>query len=203
MNSNSQNFLKHAGELIKGAIADAEGLIKESQEARDKAAWEATCNLICHAALNVFDKGYKKPIAKQFKQDVAQVLGISEKQASKYTETISAALGVRMDKGGLKGGGIKGLRVPAMVSPDEVAEFCSALEITTLGGLRRACQKDKDPIETMARQFQKLETDARDEVLKLVKELDAAPPKVAKEAAAKAHKATPKATKVNGVEATV
>ena len=36
---------------------------------------------------------------------------------------------------------------------------------------------------------------------KLVKELDAAPPKVAKEAAAKAHKAAPKATKVNGAAA--
>lgn len=201
-NSNSANFLKRAGELIKDELGKGEQIETLVGE-RNAIVWDACCNLICHAAINVFVNAktgnpfYSKTIAVKFKEDVSNELGISVKQAGKYTETISAALGVRMDKSGLKGGGIKGLRVAAMDGPEEVREFCKALDepVETLGALRRAVREEGDSeIVKLAKKLHKQGKVERDEIMSLVKKLDDAAFKAADEQDKKAAKKQAKAS---------
>lgn len=190
------NFLRIAGQLIKDELGKGEQIETLTDE-RNAVVWDACCNLICHAALNVFvnpktgNPFYSKNIAAKFKDDVVHELGISVKQAGKYTETISAALGVRMDKTGLKGGGIKGLRVAALDGVDEVKTFCKALDepVETLGGLRRAVREDgESEIVKLAKKYQKLGKVEREELQSIVKRLDDAAFKAADEQDRKAEK---------------
>lgn len=201
-NSNSMNFLKRAGELIKDELGKSEQIETLTGE-RNAIVWDACCNLICHAAINVFvspktgNPFYSKNIALKFKEDVSQELGISVKQAGKYTETISVALGVRLGKSGLKGGGIKGLRVAAMDGPEEVREFCKALDepVETLGALRRAVREEGETeIVKLAKKLHKQGKVERDEIMSLVKKLDAAAFKAADEQDRKVHKKAAKAS---------
>lgn len=200
-NSNSMNFLKRAGELIKDELGKNEQIETLTGE-RNVVVWDACCNLICHATLNVFVSPktgaafYSKNIAAQFKEDVSKELGISVKQAGKYTETISAALGVRLDKTGLKGGGIKGLRIAAMDGVESVKDFCKALDepVETLGGLRRAVREEgESDIVKLAKKLHKQGKVERDEIMSLVKKLDEAAFKAADEQDKKAAKKQAKA----------
>lgn len=192
MASNSENFLHKAGLLIKGEIADANETIKTTREARDKAVWQAICNLFCHAVVNIFADGYSKAAAAKFKAEVAENCNIKEKQAGKYTETISAALAMRGTRAGIKAG-IPGVYEAAQEGPDTVFDFFAKLAepVNTLGGLQRLIRKPVNVTQKVAEAFAKLDETDRDTVLKLVKRMD--------ENAAKAQAAADKrAASVNG-----
>lgn len=194
MTTNSGNFLHKAGLLIKGEIADATSTIKENQEARNKAMWQAVCNLFCHAAVNVFGAGYSKVAAAQFKTEVATNCGITEKQASKYTETISAAMKMRGTRKGIKS--IPGLFEAAQEGPGQVEKLFSEMAepVNTLGGLTRLIREPGDPLRKLAEKLSNLDGTDREAVEKMVKKMD----ELAEKAKAAADR---KATKVNGAAA--
>ena len=173
---NSRHFLTTAATLIKGEISQQSEVMAGAKEARDKAMWQATCNLVCYAAMTAFAKGYSRKLAVAFAEELAETCGIKQKQAEKYTSSISLALGVRMGKSKtMKESGIKGLRAAAISGVEDVVELFKAQPepIDSLGALMRALRKDKDKVQEAAERFVKWsdeeQAEFRDAVARLEK----------------------------------
>lgn len=170
--SNSQNFLKAASNLIKGDLSRLDSELKERREERGGVLYGILCNLICHAQINVFDSGYTKKAAAQFKADVVVEVGISEKQAGKYTESISAGLGVRGVRKGMRP--IDGLPAAAMDGLKAVAEFLKERDVETFNAFTKAVRIEETPAHKVAKQMHKLTDTQRAKVQEIVAKLDKA-----------------------------
>lgn len=156
----SNSYLKVAGNLIKGALADANEQLKKGNEEKRGVLWKVLVNLICYANNEVFAQGYTKKLAKQFKTDLMEEAGISDKQAAKYTESISSALGVRGIRAGMKV--IDGLPAAANDGVKMVEDLLKAKEIETFTAFVRAVRTEKTPVQVAAIQLMKLTPKQRD-----------------------------------------
>src|SRR6185436_7361501 len=137
---NSQSFLRKAANILKGELAECNTALKETREAQRGAQWRILCNLICHAAQEVFTEGYSRQIASKFREDWVKASGLSAKQASKWTESISAALGVRGLRKGLKP--LEGLMAVGKEGTDEVDKYLKAREITSFNEFMAATRTE-------------------------------------------------------------
>lgn len=169
MATNIGNYLKAAGDLIKGDLADINSELKAGRERRQGTLWRVLTNLICYAANGVFIDGYSKKGAKQFRADVMAETSLSEKQASKYTENISAALGVRGVRKGVRA--IDGLDAAAKEGVKMVEDFLKGAEIETFNQFMAAVRVDPTPVEKAAKVLSKLTEDQRNKAMERAKEL--------------------------------
>jgi hypothetical protein len=168
--SNTANFLKTAGDLIKGDLADINSELKMGRERRQGTLWQVLTNLICYGATAVFADGYTKKAAKQFRADVMAETSLSEKQASKYTENISAALGVRGVRKGVRA--IDGLDAAAKDGVKMVADFLKGAEIETFNQFMAAVRIDPTPVEKAAKVLHRLTVEQRTKAMARAVELD-------------------------------
>lgn len=167
--SNTANYLKTAGDLIKGDLANINEELKKGREAKNGVLWEVLANLLVYANTKVFAGGYTKKLAKQFKMDVCAETGLSEKQAGKYTESISAGLGVRGIRKGLKT--IEGLTA-ACDDVKTVKAFLNAAEITTFNKFIAATRVDLTPVQTAAKVLAKLTPAQRNSAVEMAEKMD-------------------------------
>lgn len=167
--SNTANFLKTAGDLIKGELADVNSELKTGREKRQGVLWRVLTNLICYATNSVFQDGYSKKAAKQFRADVMSETSLSEKQSGKYTENISAALGVRGVRKGVRA--IDGLDAAARDGVRSVEDFLKAAEIETFNQFMAAVRIDPSPVEKAAKVLSKLTEEQRKKAMDRAVEL--------------------------------
>lgn len=167
--SNIKNYLKTAGDLIKGDLANANSAIKEARDERNGVLWKVLTNLLVYANTEVFAQGYTKKLAKQFKSDVMAETGLSEKQAGKYTESISAALGVRGIRKGVRS--IDGLPA-ACDDVATVAAFLTAAEIDTFNKFIKATKVDLTPVQSAAKVLAKLTPGQRQSAVEMAEKMD-------------------------------
>ena len=170
--SNSNNYLKAAGNLLKGDLSTLDAQLKAAREERGGVLFDILCNLTCHAAINVFKDGYTKKLASQFKQDVVAEVGISEKQAGKYTEAISAGLGVRGVRKGMRS--IEGLPVAAADGINDLKDFFKAREIETFNAFTKAVRIEESSVHKVAKALHKLTKEQRVKANEIMEKLDAA-----------------------------
>lgn len=171
MTSNIRHYLKAAGDLIKGDLANAEEALKEGRETRKSVLWQVLCNLLPYAQNHVFREGYSRKLAAQFRDDLVKETGLSEKQAAKYTESISAGLGVRGLRKGLKM--IDGLPA-ACGSVKDTEEFLVAIKIDTFNKFRSAVRVDKTPVQDVGERLHKLTDHQRTLAMQVATRLDKA-----------------------------
>lgn len=169
LKNDPSNFLTTAGTLIKGELADINSELKSGREKRQGVLWRVLTNLVCYAANHVFVDGYSKKAAKQFRADVMAETSLSEKQSGKYTENISAALGVRGVRKGVRA--IDGLDAAAKGGVKMVEDFLKAAEIETFGQFMSAVRIDPTPVEKAAKVLSKLTEEQRNKALERAKEL--------------------------------
>lgn len=162
-------FLREAGTIIKGELADVNAELASGREKKKGVLWRVLTNLICYAANKVYAEGYTKKNAKQFRADVMAETNLSEKQAGKYTENISAALGVRGLRPGVRS--LPGLDVAAKDGLVSVQEWLVAAEIDTFGKFMSALRVEKTPVEIAAEKLAKLTEAQRDKAMERAKEL--------------------------------
>jgi hypothetical protein len=172
MNSNTRSYLLAAGNLIKGDLADVQSEIKSGNEKKGGIQWKVLTNLITYAQVGVFMEGYTKKLAKSFRNDLMAETTLSEKQAAKYTESISAALGVRGVRKGIKSSGIEGLGAAAADGPKAVGEFLKALEIDTFNKFVKAVRVEKTPVQIAAAALGKLNAEQRKMALEMAEKND-------------------------------
>lgn len=168
MNPNS--YLKVAGNLIKGDLADVMAEIKSGNEKKGGILYRVLTHLICYAQIEVFATGYSKRLAKQFKADVMSETGLSEKQAGKYTESISAALGVRGVRKGVRC--IDGLGAAAAEGVKMVEQFLKAAEIETFNQFMAAVRVDPTPVQVAAKVLRKLTVVQRAAAMEMAAKMD-------------------------------
>ena len=170
-NFDPKSYLVDAGQVFKGKLADANKAVEEASGDKAKALWEVLNLLICYAGSVVFKQGdYTRKKAAQFKEDVMGQLGISAKQAGKWTESISAALGVRGLRKGVKP--IEGLMAVAKTGVEDVDVFLKAREISTFNQFMNATRVEKDAVQALARQVFNLSQQSRERLRRLVEKLD-------------------------------
>lgn len=167
--SNVKNYLKTAGDLIKGDLATVNAELKAGRERKNGVLWQVLTNLLVYANTQVFAQGYTKKLAKQFKNDLMAETGLSEKQAGKYTESISAALGIRGIRKGLRT--IEGLPA-ACDDVKSVASFLEAAEITTFNKFISATRVDLTPVQSAAKVLSKLTVAQRVSAAELAEKMD-------------------------------
>lgn len=163
-------YLRDAANIFKGELADNNEALKLARDARNGSLWNILCHLVCHASIVVFDKDYSRVKAKRFKEDVMGSFGISEKQAGKWTEAISAGLGVRGTRKGVQP--IEGLSVAARDGVAETQKFLKAKEIETFNQFMTATRTPKDDVQELAKKYHNLSEAKRARLLKLVEKLD-------------------------------
>jgi hypothetical protein len=169
--SNTGTYLRTAANLFKGELAENSEALKTARDAKNGTLWEIICNLICHASLNVFQDGnYTRKLAKRFKDDVVSECQLSEKQAGKYTESISAALGVRGLRRGVKP--LDGLYAASQDGVKAVKEYLNAAEISTFNQFMNATRVGVTDIERVAKAYFRLSDIARQKVLEQVEAMD-------------------------------
>lgn len=168
---NTTSYLREAALLIKGDLKHVNDELKAGQEAKRGVLWNVLCNLLVYAQQAVFADGYTRKKAKQFKDDLMSETGLSEKQVSKYTEAISAGLGVRGVRKGMKS--IEGLGV-ACDNVAMVQQFLTGAGIDTFNKFVRAVRVEKSPVAVVAEAFYELTPKQRDLALKMVDKLDKA-----------------------------
>lgn len=168
--TNTPNWLHDAGLIFKGELANNHEALKKAREDRNGSLLRILTLLICHASNNVFDHGYTKAKARRFNEDVIAEFGIGDKQASKWTTSISAALGVRGVRKGVQP--IEGLDVAAGNGNEAVVEFLHVREIETFNQFMAATRTVKDEVQELAFKYQKLSESKRERLLKLVEKLD-------------------------------
>lgn len=167
--SNTRSYLKTAADRIKGDLATVRDEIKAANERKGGILWLTLCDLLCYAHLEVFAKGYSKKAAKTFKVDLMGETGLSEKQAAKYTESISAGLGVRGVRKGMRE--IKGL--PAACEDTTLVQaFLNAAEIDTFNKFQRAVRIDLTPVQSAAKMLEKLTPTQRADAMKMAAKND-------------------------------
>lgn len=154
MTTNSNSYLKVAGTLIKGDLADVNSELKAGREKRQGILWRVLTHLVCYANNEVFAQGYTKKLASQFRADVMSETGLSEKQAGKYTEHISAALGVRGVRKSVRS--LEGLDVAAKDGVKAVEDYLKGAEIETFGQFMSAVKIDPSPVAKVATALAKL-----------------------------------------------
>lgn len=154
------SYLQIAGNLIKGDLAEISDQLKKGNEAKRGVLWQVLTNLVCYANNDVFKEGYTKKLARQFKADLMSETGLSEKQAGKYTESISAALGVRQVRKGMKA--IDGLPAAAADGPKLVEEFLIARQIDTFNSFLKSVKTEDTPVQRAAKMLVKLTPKQRD-----------------------------------------
>lgn len=165
------NSYLHAAALVfKGELSGNIEALKKARDEKNSSLWNVLTNLICHASTQAFEHGYTRAKAKRFNEDVIAAFGIGEKQAMKWTTSISAALGVRGLRKGVQP--LKGLDVAATEGVDRVNEFLQAAQVTTFNQFMASTRTEKNPIDELARRYQKLSDVERERVQKLVKKLD-------------------------------
>lgn len=169
MNANS--YLRTAANLFKGELANNSEALLAARETKNGTLWQIGCHLICHATIEVFDKDYTRAKAKRFKEDVMAQFGISAKQAGKWTESISAALGVRGVRKGVQP--LDGLSAVARDGIGAVKEFLNAKEIKTWNQFMTATRSPKDPVQELAKKYHGLSIQQRERLTKIVEKLDA------------------------------
>lgn len=174
MNSNHKTYLTAAGNLIKGDLADVNSELKAGREKKGGILWRVLTNLIVYAQVGVFQQGYTKKLARQFKNDLVAETELSEKQAGKYTESISAALGVRGVRKGIKSTGIDGLVAAAMDGTKAVQDFLKAREIETFNQFLKAVRVDVTPVQTAAKSLAKLTVQQRALAMEMAEKNDEA-----------------------------
>ena len=170
MSSGNNSYLKLAGNLIKGDLVDINAELKLGRERKGGILWKVLTHLICYANNEVFNGGYTKKLAKQFRADVMSETGLSEKQASKYTESISAALGVRGIRKGIRS--LDGLTAAAASGLKTVEELLKTMEIETFNQFMAAVRIEPTPVERAAKVLYKLTMDRREKAMELAKEMD-------------------------------
>ena len=169
INSNSKNYLREGANLVKGDLATIKAEISAANEKKGGVLWLVLTNWILYANNSVFMDGYTKKLAKQFKMDVMSETGLSEKQAAKYTESISAGLGVRGVRKGMRA--IDGLPA-ACDSLPSVQAFLMSAEIETFNKFQRAVRIDPTPVQAAAKVLLKLTPKQRDDARILADKLD-------------------------------
>lgn len=169
-NGNSQSYLRAAANLFKGDLSTNNEALETARNEKNGTLWKILNNLICHASINVFPAGYTRALAKRFKEDVIASFGISAKQASRWTESISAALGVRGLRKGIQP--LDGLLAVGKEGPETVAEYLNVREIKTFNQFMNATRASKDHVVELAKKYQLLSPQQRDRVIKLADEID-------------------------------
>lgn len=169
-NSNAATYLQTAATLYRGDLAQSKEAADAARDLRNSSQWEIMCNLVAYAMVSVFKDGYKKTAAAMFREEVKDSFAISAKQAGKYTEAISAALGVRGMRDGIKP--LKGLGVAALEGLDQIKTYLNASGIDTFNKFMQATRVDKDPVVELARKFAQFTTEERADCLEHVKVLD-------------------------------
>lgn len=170
-NFQPSEYLKAAGKLFKGQLGDHTEALKKAGDARAGTLWEILVLMICHAGTVVFNGGeYTRAKAKKFKEDVMGELGISAKQAGKWTESISAALGVRGLRKGVRP--MDGLMAVAKTGPADTRTFLNAKEITTFNQFMNATRIPKDAVQELAKKVYNLSDQQRERLARVVKKLD-------------------------------
>lgn len=165
----TNSYLRSAGNLIKGDLATIREEITKANETKGGILWQVLTYLICHAQNEVFKDGYTKKLARKFKLDLVAETGLSEKQAAKYTESISAGLGVRgVRKGMLE---IKGLAVNCD-DADTVGKFLKAAEIDTFSKFQKAVRVELTPVQAAAKVLSKLTVAQRQSAIDMAKKGD-------------------------------
>lgn len=168
--STANSYLRSAANLFKGELANNSEALIAARDTKNGTLWSIGCHLICHASIEVFDKDYTRVKAKRFKEDVMAQFGISAKQAGKWTESISAALGVRGVRKGVQP--IEGLSVTARDGLKAVQEFLNAKEVKTWNQFMAATRTPKDNVQELAKKYHTLSNQQRERLLKLVEKLD-------------------------------
>lgn len=171
MSKNTTTYLREAGLLIKGDLKSVNDSLKAANEEKRGVLWRVLCNLLVYAQQAVFVDGYTRKKAKQFKDDLIAETGLSIKQASKYTEAISAGLGVRGVRKGMRS--IEGLGI-ACDNVAMVQEFLTGAGIDTFNKFVQAVRTEKSPVLTVAEKFAALTPKQRDLCLKTVEKIDKA-----------------------------
>lgn len=168
-NYHEKAFLKSAAERIKGELATVREDIAKGNEKKKGILWLTLCDLLCYAHTEVFKDGYTKKAAKAFKTDLMTETGLSEKQAAKYTESISAGLGVRGVRKGMRE--IKGLPT-ACDDTVSVQAFLNAAEIDTFNKFQKAVRTDLTPVQAAAKMLSKLTPIQRGDAVKMAAKMD-------------------------------
>lgn len=168
----SNSYLKAAANLIKGDLSQANDELKAARDAKNGVLWKVLCNLICYANNEVFQNGYTRKLAKQFKVDLMSETGLGEKQASRYTEAVSAGLGVRGVRKGMRS--IEGLPAAAADGIKMVEQFLNAADIKTFNQFISATKEEKSPVEKAAEVLSKLTLTQRERAVARAAELDKA-----------------------------
>lgn len=168
--SNTKNYLRAAANRIKGELATVREEIAKANETKGGILWLVLCDLLVYAQNSVFNEGYTKKLARKFKLDLVSETGLSEKQAAKYTESISAALGVRGVRKGMKA--IEGL-VAACDDSDMVQAFLKSCEIDTFNKFQKAVRVEATPVQTAAKALLKLTPKQRDAAREMADKHDA------------------------------
>ena len=99
-------------------------------------------------------------------------VGISEKQAGKYTEAISAGLGVRGVRKGMRS--IEGLPVAAADGINDLKDFFKAREIETFNAFTKAVRIEESSVHKVAKALHKLTKEQRAKANEIMEKLDAA-----------------------------
>ncbi len=167
--SNIATYLRTAGNLIKGDLKVVNDELKANQETKRGVLWQVLCNLLVYAQQAVFKDGYTRKKAKQFKDDLMRETGMSEKQAGKYTEAISAGLGVRGVRKGMRR--IDGLDV-ACDDIKMVTAFLTAANIDTFNKFVQAVRVEKSPVNKVAEALHKLTPKQREAAMAMAEKLD-------------------------------
>lgn len=168
--STNVTYLRDAANMFKGELANHSEAWAAARDVRNGTLWSIGCHLICHASQIVFDKDYTRAKAKRFKEDVMGSFGTSAKQAGKWTESISAALGVRGVRKGVQP--LEGLSVVAKDGLKAVQEYLNAKEIKTWNQFMTATRSPKDAVQELAKRYAGLSPQQRERCLKLVEKLD-------------------------------
>lgn len=176
--------------MFKGELSVSRETIKDARLVYGTISYKIIAELTCHGANKVFSGGYTRKLATDFKHDVMAEFGISKKQAGKYTEAVSAALGVRGLRRGVEA--IAGLDVAAADGPASVEEFLLASDIRTFNAFINRTRADVDALDALAQRIAKLndeeQTDLFARVTVSTKKARAAQVNIDAKAAAKAAK---------------
>lgn len=164
------SLLKQAGNLIKGDLAEVNAELKAGREKKNGVLWQVLTRLICYAQQEVFAQGYTKKLAKQFRADVMSETGLSEAQSSKYTESISAALGVRGVRKGVRL--IEGLSAAAADGVVATETFLKATEIETFNQFMASVRVEPTPVQKVGKALHKLTPAQRELAMEVAKSLD-------------------------------
>lgn len=170
MASSNNTYLRDAANLFKGKLSTNNEALKEARDEKNGTSMTILIYLICYAATEVFVGDYSRAKAKRFKEDWVASANISAKQAGKWTESVSAALGVRGLRKGIQP--LDGLMPMGKEGPEHVKSYLASLEITTFNQFMAATRTAKDHVQELAKKYHGLSTQQRERLLKLVEKLD-------------------------------